>query len=510
MSGPFDGVQLGQDLRVAPGPERAAAPFEVAAKLVVVVDLAVEDDHVPAVGGDHRLGAVRAVDDRQPGVGEPPRRARSTRRRRRGRGGGAGPPRCRRRASSGRPDASVIRPAMPHMGGSRRAGSADAESGERPSRGARAGHQRLQQVMCLPHHPGNRERVDDALPARVPVSIGRMFGRPNDVFRELHGIARRDDTRPVPPTISGASPASVTTQSSPQAMASPTALGKPSRQRGQAEDVEAGVDRRRCPPGGPARGPGRPARAGRRRPPAARGLPAGPSPTTTNRASGSSPSTFRAASSRTPWPFAATSRPTVPITGCSAATPHSLPARRPRRPRRAGTAPVSMPFGTTSNRFGRKPRRRWWSRPARGVGDRERDRSRDQPAELERHGALEVQVVLGSPQPPGERRPGAARRHPRDRVAHVQRAVDDVGAEPPDDAAQPRRAQRGAAGRLGRAAAAPAAPARPGDRGASARAGPSSSRPASSCRAACRRRRATGRRPGPRTGARRRPSPGSR
>ncbi len=64
-------VERGEDLGVAGGPHRVSAPHEVRAQLVMVVDLAVEGHDVAAVGRDHRLRSVRAVDDRQPCVREP-------------------------------------------------------------------------------------------------------------------------------------------------------------------------------------------------------------------------------------------------------------------------------------------------------------------------------------------------------------------------------------------------------------------------------------------------------
>jgi hypothetical protein len=64
-------VQLEDHLGVRLADELHATRFEAGAQLGVVVDLAVVDDRVAAVLGDHRLMAERRqVDDGQPALGE--------------------------------------------------------------------------------------------------------------------------------------------------------------------------------------------------------------------------------------------------------------------------------------------------------------------------------------------------------------------------------------------------------------------------------------------------------
>src|SRR5689334_11857031 len=58
-----------EDFRVRCGGEADAGPREVRTKVAIVVDLAVEDDGVPPVGGRHRLPACGCrVDDREAAV----------------------------------------------------------------------------------------------------------------------------------------------------------------------------------------------------------------------------------------------------------------------------------------------------------------------------------------------------------------------------------------------------------------------------------------------------------
>jgi hypothetical protein len=65
------GVQVQQNFRVALAAEGATLAFELASQFTIVVDLAVERDHVAPVGAVHRLRpARREVDDRQPPVSE--------------------------------------------------------------------------------------------------------------------------------------------------------------------------------------------------------------------------------------------------------------------------------------------------------------------------------------------------------------------------------------------------------------------------------------------------------
>jgi hypothetical protein len=56
-----------QDLRVGTRHELVAEGLELSAQFLEVVDLAVEDQDVARIGGDHGLGPGRAeIDDRQP------------------------------------------------------------------------------------------------------------------------------------------------------------------------------------------------------------------------------------------------------------------------------------------------------------------------------------------------------------------------------------------------------------------------------------------------------------
>ena len=84
----------------------------------------------------------------------------------------------------------------------------------------------------------------DRARARAGACRGRL--RPGedveDAGRERRGVPRRND-RPVSPTMSGMSPAFVTTTGFPQAIASATAFGKLSESDEQHRDVERAVDR---------------------------------------------------------------------------------------------------------------------------------------------------------------------------------------------------------------------------------------------------------------------------
>ncbi len=64
-------IEMDQDFGIALGPEPVSPAFEPAAQLLVVVDLAVEDDLDRAVFVADRLVAPFQVDDRQPPMRQP-------------------------------------------------------------------------------------------------------------------------------------------------------------------------------------------------------------------------------------------------------------------------------------------------------------------------------------------------------------------------------------------------------------------------------------------------------
>src|SRR5207247_11441060 len=65
-------IQTREHFRVARGAEPLAIPFQFAAELLVVVDLAVEGDDAGAVKGEHRLRRrVAQIDDREAVMRQP-------------------------------------------------------------------------------------------------------------------------------------------------------------------------------------------------------------------------------------------------------------------------------------------------------------------------------------------------------------------------------------------------------------------------------------------------------
>ncbi|BDI61260.1 hypothetical protein MACH05_18200 [Qipengyuania nanhaisediminis] len=58
-------------LAIAISPDLRAFAFEFAAQFAEIVDLAVEDEHCPAIGGVHGLGRADRVDHGQSPVSQP-------------------------------------------------------------------------------------------------------------------------------------------------------------------------------------------------------------------------------------------------------------------------------------------------------------------------------------------------------------------------------------------------------------------------------------------------------